>query len=69
KVDDIYLAVHDGGDKLFDHDTLKSGEDTKKLQVQKSNDLGSYLLINQERIPLKNVLENPEIPEQHTRGG
>ncbi|CAG8725942.1 9542_t:CDS:2, partial [Dentiscutata heterogama] len=35
RLDDIYLAVHDGDNKHFDDGTLRSGESTKTLSIQK----------------------------------
>ncbi|CAJ0840591.1 3786_t:CDS:2 [Entrophospora sp. SA101] len=68
-LDEIYLAVHDGGDKKIDEETLKKeqGESTT-LSVQKVEN-GAYLKVNNEEISLSNVFENPGQPEEHTVEG
>ncbi|CAH1768307.1 13850_t:CDS:2, partial [Entrophospora sp. SA101] len=64
-LDNIYLAVHNGGGKRFDDGSLSQGEPTM-LKVQKKD---SYLLVNNERIPLDNIINNPGQLEIQTTGG
>ncbi|CAH1767826.1 734_t:CDS:2 [Entrophospora sp. SA101] len=64
-LNEIYLAVHDGGDNKIDEETLKKeqGESTT-LSVQKM-EIGAYLKTSNEKISLRNVFENPGQPEEH----
>ncbi|CAH1769537.1 2901_t:CDS:2 [Entrophospora sp. SA101] len=63
----IYLEVYDGGDNRIDDGTLNQGESTR-LSIQKKED-GSYLLANNVRISLDNVIRNPGQSENQTVGG
>ncbi|CAH1770380.1 12166_t:CDS:2, partial [Entrophospora sp. SA101] len=63
----IYLAVHDGGDNRIDDGTINQGE-SAELSIQKKEN-GSYLLVNNVRISLDNVIRNPGQSENQTVGG
>ncbi|CAH1770353.1 9266_t:CDS:2, partial [Entrophospora sp. SA101] len=56
-LDEIYLAVHDGGDKKIDEETLKKeqGESTTFSKSRK----WCIFKVNNEEISLSNVFENP----------
>ncbi|CAG8831109.1 10158_t:CDS:2, partial [Racocetra persica] len=76
-LDDIYLAVHDGDNKRFDDSTLRSGESTKILSIQKKigrdqrKGTGQHLIVgtNNPPINLDNILANLGRSYQHTVGG
>ncbi|CAG8703701.1 24777_t:CDS:2, partial [Racocetra persica] len=77
ELDNIYLAVHDGDNKHFDDGTLRSGESTKILSIQKKigqdqrKGTGQHLIVstNNPPINLDNILANPGRSYQHTVGG
>ncbi|CAH1769277.1 28_t:CDS:2, partial [Entrophospora sp. SA101] len=66
-LDNIYLTVHNGGDKRFSEGKL-SQEKPTILSVQKIEE-DAYLMVNNKEIPLDNIINNPGRPENHTAGG
>ncbi|CAG8745962.1 15330_t:CDS:2, partial [Cetraspora pellucida] len=76
-LDNIYLTVHDEDNKRFDDDTLRSGESTKTLSIQKKigqdqrKGTGQHLIVgtNNPPINLNNIFANPGCSYQHTVGG
>ncbi|CAG8615805.1 9606_t:CDS:2, partial [Dentiscutata erythropus] len=64
------LFIYDGNNSLFVSRSLKKEiEDSTELSIQRENQTGQYLEINNNRINLDNILANLEVLYQQTVDG